>query len=139
MVEPHKGDVVGFGRGVKHRLGHLGKFPALVRCGALRCETRHQPLQLASNLKQSQLKLQIDLGNHDAASGHYYHKAVSCQTLQGLANWRPADLQTERKGLLRQDCSRQQSQGNDHFLEFAVGAICQRTVFGIIRVGSTSG
>ena len=131
LVEPHEGDVVGLGGGREHGFRHFGEFAAFLRRGALGRQARHQPLQLAPHLEQPQLQPQIDLGDHDAAPRHDHDQPVPRQPLQGFPDRGPADLQANRKRLLRQHRSRRQLQRDDHLFEFAIGAIGQRAVLGL--------
>ncbi len=74
------------------------------------------------------MELKIDFRNHDAASRHDDHKAISRETLQRLSNRRAPDFQLQREGLLRQHSAGRQPKRDDHFFEFVIGAIRQRPI-----------
>ena len=93
LIEPHEGDVVGFGGGAEHGFRHLGKLTAFVGRSTLGGQPRHQALEFAPHLEQPQLQPQIDLGDHDATPRHDHDQPVPCQPLQGFPDRGTANLQ----------------------------------------------
>jgi hypothetical protein len=106
--------------------GELGEALALGLGRAARGAAHHQPLDLAAQLDQPQLPLDVDVGDDHAPAWQDLHEALARETLQRFADRRAADAQPLGQHRLGHRAAGRQLQAHDQLLERRVGAVGER-------------